>query len=176
VSTYRQGLQAPHVTLAPGDLYFGRAPTVVHTLLGSCVAITLWSAERKLGGMCHYLLTDRSQYQQSDKYPPGYYATDAVKFFLEKLRQNGMRPADFEVKLFGGGNMFDQIDYGESKINVARINIERGQALLEQHGFRVKATDVGGVRYRKIYFELESGDVWVQYGRHSKTLTTGQLQ
>ncbi|MFM2120003.1 MAG: hypothetical protein RL722_1471, partial [Pseudomonadota bacterium] len=48
--------------ILPGQLWFGpggeRAP-VLRTLLGSCVAVTLWHPGRQLGGMCHYLLPAR---------------------------------------------------------------------------------------------------------------------
>ncbi|QOC21175.1 chemotaxis protein CheD [Wenzhouxiangella sp. AB-CW3] len=155
------------VNLAPGELHFGDGRTVITTLLGSCVAITLWHPQRKLGGMCHYLLTDRSQYTRSAHYAPGYYATDAIEFFLKTIRKNGCRPDDFEVKLFGGGNMFENIKVHGNPINVAQVNADEGRRMLNENGFQVKAADVGGVRYRKIYFELASGDVWVQYGRHS---------
>lgn len=163
------------VTLSPGELFFGGGQTVINTLLGSCVAITLWHPRQRIGGMCHYLLTDRSQYGRSDGHPSGYYATDAIEYFLDEVGQSGCRPRDFEVKLFGGGNMFDGVQAKTSSINVAQVNVAEGQRLLQENGFAVKAADVGGVRYRKIYFELASGDVWVQYGRHSQSVTAGEM-
>lgn len=44
------------VTLQPGEFHFGGANTRIQTLLGSCVAITLWHPIRRIGGMCHYML------------------------------------------------------------------------------------------------------------------------
>jgi len=164
----------PQITLSPGELYFSREPAIVRTLLGSCVAITLWHPRQRMGGMCHYLLTDRSHYKRNDNHPPGYYATDAIKYFLEQAKRSGCHPREFEVKLFGGGNMFDGIQARMSSINVAQVNVSEGHRLLEENGFSVKTADVGGVRYRKIYFELASGDVWVQYGRHSQTVISGE--
>src|SRR5439155_18563598 len=41
------------IFLQPGEWYFGDADTRIRTLLGSCVAITMWHPRRCLGGMCH---------------------------------------------------------------------------------------------------------------------------
>lgn len=156
------------VTLAPGQLYFGRSPAVVHTLLGSCLAITFWHSKQLVGGMCHYLLAHREQYHKNTHHPKGYYGTDAVEYFVEQIKKSKLNKEDFEVKLFGGGNMFEAIHNRPNFIDVAANNIEQGQILLEQHGFKIKIADVGGARYRKIYLDLTSGDVWVKYGCHSK--------
>lgn len=158
------------VTIQPGGLFFGEAPSVVHTLLGSCVAVTLWHPASRKGGMCHYLLARRDAFAKSDNHSPGYFGTDAIRFFLQKACLHGLLPADFEVKMFGGGNMFEGVHQRPNVVNVASSNIETGRQLLQEAGFTIQAEDVGGVRYRKIFFELSSGDVWVQYGRHCRTV------
>ena len=157
------------INLAPGQLYFGEAPALVHTLLGSCVAITLWHPETRKGGMCHYLLAYREAYQKNTHHQEGYYGTDALAYFVRQAKKQGLHRKDFEVKLFGGGNMFQRPHEHPDIINVAFNNLYQVRKLLEQYGFNVLTEDVGGVRYRKIYFELTNGDVWVQYGKHSKT-------
>jgi chemotaxis protein CheD len=161
--------KANQIVLTPGQLYFGKGPAMVHTLLGSCVAITLWHCKTKMGGMCHYLLACRQNYQKNEHHQLGYYGTDAIKFFKQQLTKNGLNPNEFEVKLFGGGNMFEGIHDRPNVVNVASSNIVQGRQMLQESGFVVNAEDFGGVRYRKIYFELNSGDVYVQYGKHSKT-------
>jgi hypothetical protein len=44
------------IFLQPGEFYFGDHETRIRTLLGSCVAITMWHPRLRIGGMCHYLL------------------------------------------------------------------------------------------------------------------------
>ena len=165
----------PHsVNLAPGQLYFGEAPRVIHTLLGSCVAITLWHSEKRIGGMCHFLLAQRDSYLKNEQHAEGYYGSDAVRYFVDQLERKKLRPQDFEVKLFGGGNMLEAVHSKPNLINVSKSNIEHGRHLLEDQGFVVKAEDVGGVRYRKIFLDLSNGDVWVKYGKHSKSTGVSQ--
>jgi chemotaxis protein CheD len=114
--------------------------------------------------MCHYLLAHRHLFPDG-RQPNGYFASDAVGFFVRKLRSAGVRPEDCAVRLFGGGNMLGEINPASRLPNVAQANIEAGASLLEQAGFRPQLSDVGGTRYRKLYFDLCGGDVWVQYGR-----------
>jgi len=147
--------------LAPGDFYFGRGRMRIHTLLGSCVAITMWHPVRRIGGMCHYLLPSRGN---NRRLAQGYYAEEAVEFFLRAIAREDTRPGEYEVKLFGGGNMFKSLAHAAGSVSVSESNIEIGRRLLRAHGFRIKAADLGGAHHRRLYLELWSGDVWVQHG------------
>jgi chemotaxis protein CheD len=153
------------VSLAPGEFYFGGGYTRIHTLLGSCVAITLWHPIKNIGGMCHYLLSSRGLNQQSTQ---GFYADEAIELFMRAIHKAHTRPQEYEVKIFGGGNMFESLGHKVGPANVSQNNILTGKNLLKQYGFSsIKATDVGGNRHRKIYLELWNGDVWVQRGASS---------
>lgn len=149
------------VTLAPGDFYFGEGYTRIHTLLGSCVAITLWHPVKHIGGMCHYLLPSRGLNQRLSQ---GHYADEVVHLFLQAIKKKRTQPGEYEVKIFGGGNMFEALGRKSDSVNISKGNIEIGANLLKEYGFSVKATDVGGAHHRKIYMELWNGDVWVQRG------------
>ena len=104
-------MDAPNDTieifLQPGEFYFGTQKTRIRTLLGSCVAITLWHPTRHIGGMCHYLLPRQPQ-RKPDATPmlDGRYAEDAMKMFLAEIMRARTRAAEYQVKLFGGGRMF----------------------------------------------------------------------
>lgn len=151
------------VTLSPGEFHFGGGSTRIHTLLGSCVAITLWHPVKHIGGMCHYLLPSRGLNQRSTE---GHYADEAVQLFLKEIQKAHTHPRDYEVKLFGGGNMFESLGHKSGPSSVSQNNIISGKTLLKQHGFAsIKANDVGGMGHRKIYLELWNGDVWVQRGQ-----------
>jgi len=50
---------AHEIVLHPGDWWFGGGDTRARTVLGSCIAITLWHPQLRVGGMCHYMLPQR---------------------------------------------------------------------------------------------------------------------
>ena len=154
--------QIQEVKLAPGEFYFGGGYTRIHTLLGSCVAITMWHPKRHIGGMCHYLLPTRGA---NRRLAQGYFADEAVAMFVSEVRKAHTQVSDYEVKVFGGGNMFNNSEARlPGGISVPHENIEAGRQLLLQHGFKIKSSDVGGTSHRRIFIELWNGDVWVQRG------------
>lgn len=154
------------ITLSQGECFFGSGAIRIHTLLGSCVAITLWHPERRTGGMCHYLLPSRGSRQQLSA---GYYADEVIAYFMRMIKRSGTHPGEYEVKLFGGGSMLDNPDKYIGAFNVSDVNIQQGTQMLLQNGFAIKATDLGGNDYRKLFLDLGNGDVWVKHGRHQRT-------
>jgi chemotaxis protein CheD len=152
------------VFLQPGELYFGESRTRIRTLLGSCVALTLWHPGLQVGGMCHYMLPRRPRRNGWEAEPlDGRYAEDAMKMFLREIRRTRTRAADFQVKLFGGGRMFKAADHLERRPGIAEANVEFGRAAIAQCGFRLCAEDLGGHGHRNVILDVWSGDVWVRH-------------
>lgn len=149
------------IFLNPGDVFFGDKSVRLRTVLGSCVAITAWHPELKLGGMCHYMLParGRGKITQLD----GRYADEAVLLLLKEAMRSQTNPYDYEVKIFGGGNMFGETRKRSlGQLNVADRNVIAGQELLQRHGFLAAAEHLGGEGHRNIIFDISTGDVWVR--------------
>lgn len=150
------------IFLQPGEFHFGDALTRVRTILGSCVSITLWHPRLRIGGMCHFMLAQRSPGRAAATLD-GRYAEEAMELFRRELRQSGTRPAQYDVKLFGGGDMFPGAHKAPAGIPIARKNVEIGRALVLRDGFSIKAENLGGNGYRQIVFDIWSGNVWVRH-------------
>jgi chemotaxis protein CheD len=160
------------VFLQPGELYFGESRTRIRTLLGSCVAITLWHPRLEIGGMCHYMLPRRPRRKGWEVEPlDGRYAEDAMKIFLGEIRRTRTRAAEFQVKLFGGGRMFKAADSLERRPTIAEANVEFGRAAIAQCGFKLCAEDLGGHGHRNVILDVWSGDVWVRQTTPQATRT-----
>jgi chemotaxis protein CheD len=179
------------VYLSAGQFHFGGGRTRIRTVLGTCVAITLWHPGRRIGGMCHYMLPERGAGHRSGIADEGLYADEAFALFERDLVASCTRPADYVVKIFGGGNMFEgrtpQAACGKAPAargtdgcmpqllrrchDIACKNLHVAHELLTAHDFRLGAANVGGFGSRQIAFELWSGDVWV---RRSPPLQCGQ--
>lgn len=150
------------IFLQPGEFYFGEEKTRIRTLLGSCVAIALWHPRLKLGGMCHYMLPQRSQ-RMKDQALDGRYADEVMLMFHRELQRTRTRPGEYEVKIFGGGHMFAQAHKSRRHVDISDRNVEVGRQLIVQHGFRIAAEDLGGEGHRNVILDLWSGDVWVKH-------------
>lgn len=147
------------IFLQPGDYWFGGADTCIRTLLGSCVAITLWNAKRKLGAMCHIMLPHRVSLKEQGALD-GRYADEAVALMLKDIRQAGCRPIDFEAKLFGGGSMLPTHGIGEI---LPDRNIEAAKQLIQQAGWVLQAEHTGGRGSRQLRFDIATGEVWMRF-------------
>jgi chemotaxis protein CheD len=146
------------IFLNPGEWYFGDRHTRIRTTLGSCVAVTLWHPDLKVGGMCHYMLPE-APVKSSSLNPR--YGQDALKLLANEMDLYGGGVDAYEAKLFGGASMFGPGPIGNS---VADRNIEAALTLAAQYGLRVVAQSLGGTCYRQLVFGVVDGNVWVRLG------------
>ena len=147
------------ITLKAGEFHFGGGRTRISTLLGSCVSITLWHPRKRIGGMCHYMLTERTR--PADAPLDGRYASEAFELFLRNVEREQTQPSEYQAKLFGGANMFNPADGG--KMDVGARNIDFGLKLLASRNIAIVARHIGGTGRRKLHFDLWSGDVWLAF-------------
>jgi chemotaxis protein CheD len=156
------------VLLNPGDFCFAEAGTRIRTLLGSCVSITMWHPRLFGGGMCHYVIAHRHRSVGAQELS-GRYADEAVQLFLRQIRRYRTHPAEYEVKMFGGGNQFPDAGHGRRPMNIPQENVERGLHLLAQHGFTLSASHLGGIGPRNLVFDVATGEVWLKHSGHRAT-------
>jgi chemotaxis protein CheD len=149
------------VYLKPGDFCFGEGALRITTLLGSCISITLWHQLLAHGGMCHYMLPSRrGPCSKLD----GKYGNEAMELFMLELKKRRTVPQQYEVKVYGGGNMFG----GGSRMDVGQRNIEMAHELLNHFGFSVVDDHVGLFGHRKVAFDVWSGEVRLIHVDHRK--------
>lgn len=151
---------AIEITLQPGEFYFGDASTRIRTLLGSCVSITMWHPSRLIGGMCHYMTPSR---HKPSKQLDGRYADEAMTLFLHAAARHRTRPEEYQVKLFGGGNMFPGVLNNQGNADVAQRNVATAQTLITHHHMHLAAQDTGLSGHRVVIFDIWNGHVWVQH-------------
>ena len=153
---YRPG----DVVLGPGGLWFGGGGGRVRTLLGSCIAVTLWHPTARVGGMCHYVVPTRPV-GDAGAAPPGRYADEAFALLLERIRAAGTAPEEYQVKMFGGGSQFGAVS--GLAMDVAGRNVDAGLRLLRGHGLVLTSMHLGGTGHRQVVLDTRSGDVWVRH-------------
>ncbi|TAN66697.1 MAG: chemotaxis protein CheD [Methylobacter sp.] len=161
------------IFLKPGDYYFAGRDTRIRTLLGSCVSMTFWHPQLLVGGMCHYMLPKRGT---TFKFkaghwpePDGHYADEAIALLLTEIDAVGAPHKEYQVKLFGGGNMFPET-HRDMITPIGIQNVQAARRLAKQHGFTSVSEHLGDIGHRNVIFEVWSGDVWI---KHSQVLPAG---
>ncbi|MCP5283927.1 MAG: chemotaxis protein CheD [Burkholderiaceae bacterium] len=153
------GSPGEHLVLMPGQMHFGTQVASLRTLLGSCVAVTLWHPQRRIGGMCHYLLPSRPRTGQERD---GRYGEEALEAMVEQVQRMGTNPGDYHAHLYGGA---DTMPEGAAlKFSVGERNIEQGWALIDRYGFQLQGVDVGEDVPRTVTLHLGSGEVEMRRG------------
>lgn len=141
------------VYLKPGELHFATGPTVVSTVLGSCVSVTMFDRLSGAAAICHALLPEGPR---TDAFR---YVDTSILHMLETFSAHGIHRRRLEVKIFGGADM---IGVGGSRMGVGRRNVEIATQVLAASGLDVSTCDVGGIRGRKLFFVTHTGDVFLK--------------
>lgn len=154
------------VFLQPGEYFFGDRETRIRTILGSCVSVTFWHPKLLLGGMCHIMLPKRSS--QFTGSVDGKYADEAIELLLTEIRNKGTSAKDYQVKMFGGGDMFSHKNSAET-LTIGQKNIQVVRDILSKSQFNIHAEHLGGAGHRYILFDVWSGYVWVRHHALNKS-------
>ena len=148
-----------HVTLMPGELFCGKNPTVITTVLGSCVSVTMLCRRLSLWAICHGVLPEGNEDD-----PPGCcrYVDESIRRMSEWFERRGTLRKEIEVKLFGGAEIMMDYGRGSRFVPVGRANVNMALKTLETERLRVLTSDVGGYTGRKLRFHTRTGDVMVK--------------
>jgi chemotaxis protein CheD len=125
--------------------------------LGSCVGVTVYDSEAKVGGMLHAMLPTVSIHSQAAPSVPGKYVdTGLTALFRAVIALGGIKNR-LEVKLAGGGEFL-----GSSRVfRIGNRNVAAVRAYLIRNGVKLLAADVGGSRPRNVRLHLDSGRVTI---------------
>jgi chemotaxis protein CheD len=145
-----------NVYLKPGEVIVTRAPLLVSTILGSCVAITFFSPSRGFGAICHAMLPENKRQENDFR-----YIDTALLHIYGKAVECGAG-TDLVVKLFGGARVLDMSDSGQSNPTIGEQNVSKAEELISALGLDLAARDTGGLRGRKLFFCTRSGDVFMR--------------
>ena len=153
----------PSLTLHPGELYLARSPTVLLTILGSCVGITFWSAKLGAGAMCHGVLPRwRESYGAGSAVADQHRYVDlSIHYLASQFDSLGADRRELEVKVFGGADVLPVMASRANILTVGALNCRAASEVLQEEGFRVVASDLRGVRGRRIRFDTGTGEVMV---------------
>ncbi|MBL9204135.1 MAG: chemotaxis protein CheD [Opitutaceae bacterium] len=153
----------PQRFLEPGDLLLLREPCEVTTVLGSCVAVTLWHRTTRSAAICHAMLaapSDESGHP-GDPVRRWKYVTDAVPKMVEFFLHRAVRPGTLQAKVFGGSDLL-RMESHDAENSIGAGNTRTAVGLLGSYGITVKACDTGGRTGRKLIFNTFTGGVRVK--------------
>jgi chemotaxis protein CheD len=133
---------------------------MIKTLLGSCVGITFWDPESGVAALCHPMLpiAPIKQKDQLSLAAGRRYVDYAIRDLARQFDGLRIRRREIQVKLFGGGDVL-LVSTSSSRPTVGRLNSEAAIRVLEEEGFQVVASSLGGSTGLHILFHAGTGEV-----------------
>jgi chemotaxis protein CheD len=154
-----QGLKR-HVCIHIGEFHASRNPTVISTLLGSCVAVCLFDPVLRIGGMNHILMPGRADLKHFDT--SARYGINAMELLINRIMNLGGSRLRLAAKIFGGAKTLSVIS---EEYSMGRKNIEFVTEFLKNESIPIVNKDLGGNRSRRIWFHTDTHDVFLKRGR-----------
>ncbi|MCK4662646.1 MAG: chemotaxis protein CheD [Bacteroidales bacterium] len=142
--------------LYPSTLYVKHWPTIIKTVLGSCVAICLWDRVNQFGGMNHYMLP----LWNGKELASPKYGNIAITKLIEEMVRLGSTRNNIVAKMFGGGEV---IDTNIPSFKIGERNIIIAKEILREEKISILAESIGGKFGRKIQFNTYTGEVLMKY-------------
>jgi len=141
------------------DYAVAAAGTISTIGLGSCVAIVLYDASTRVGGIAHVLLPNESM--SRDRSNPAKFPSSAVPLLLTEMRLLGARVERVRAKIVGGASMFANL-IPTGGINIGERNVAAVRGVLSEAKIPIIAEDVGADHGRSVYLFLDDGRVEVR--------------
>ncbi|MDH4163991.1 MAG: chemotaxis protein CheD [Nitrospirota bacterium] len=154
----------PTIYLKMGEMAFADQPSTITTVLGSCVAVTLFDSRQGHSAMCHGVMPFCASAGVCASECPrqGYYVECSVLAMVNRFRSSGLRTEDIEARVFGGAQLFTTPSRLRSLLAVGPQNIEAARRALKRIGIAVNSMIVGGRTGCRVNFNTMSGAVSVQ--------------
>ena len=128
-------------------------PTILTTLLGSCVAVCLRDPGTGVAGMNHILLPEGAKEEGMAR-----FGVHAMELLINKMMRLGGDRRRFVAKAFGGGNVLPCL----LAPTVGDRNASFVRDFLALEGIRLVAQRLGGESAVEIRFRTDTGKVIVR--------------
>lgn len=142
------------VYLYPGQFTVASVPCTVTTILGSCVAVSVYDPVARTGGLNHHLLPRAPEADPSLR-----FGDIAVPQLIAAVLEAGADHQRLLAKIVGGACVLDA--YRDRPNHVGRQNVRVALDVLSQAAIPVVMMDVEGGRGRRVVFNPHTGDLVV---------------
>jgi chemotaxis protein CheD len=150
--------ELPEFYLQPGESELVTEPTLLRTLLGSCVGVAFWVPGMGIGALCHPMLPRLPARAANSGKARRRYVDYTIREMAQRIDKLGVPRTGVQVKLFGGADVL-QVQTDSQRPTVGKMNQDVASSVLADEGFEVVAASLGGNRGIQIAFNTGTGEV-----------------
>jgi len=136
-----------------GEIRSGGNDTILNSgAIGSCIVITAFDSDNKIGAMAHIMLPGK--HHQNSTTNSLRFAEAAVEELFCQLEKKGSLKDNLEICVVGGANVLKRIND-----TIGKDNWESVENLLKENHLEIKAKSIGGLERRTVVFDISKGCV-----------------
>jgi len=143
----------PHKRIVLGQWEVATSPTIVSTLLGSCVSACLFDPEQGIGGMNHFMLPNC----QGSSADPAHFGIHAMELLINGLLSSGASRKNLRAKVFGAGAVTKELPASVGEANSLFV-----RTFLAKEGIPILVERLGGSRPREVFLRTHNGEILVR--------------
>lgn len=142
------------------------AASIVTYALGSCIGVTVYDPQARVGGMLHFMLPTASINKEKAERNPAMFGDTGVPLLFRSCYELGAKKERLVVCAAGGAEVM--ADGGHFRIGTRNRTILR--KLFWKNGILIAAEDTGGSISRTLTLHLGTGQVTVRSKSTERTL------
>ena len=143
------------IKVGMADYTVGRAPdTLISYGLGSCIGISLYDPQTKIGGLLHIMLPASNQSRANEN--RAKFADTGIPDMLNELIRMGAAKSRLVAKLAGGSQMFAFANASDI-MRVGLRNASASKEILKKLSIPIVGEDTGGNYGRTVQIDLSTG-------------------
>ncbi len=142
------------IILNVGDIVVSSEPSILETVLGSCVSVCLWDVQLRIGGMNHFMLPQMIDGIKN----PAYCGMESTDRLINTILEMGASINNIKAKIFGGGRVIKVYQ----RFDVGSENVMAAKKLLMKYGIPIISELTGDKHGTKIVFYSATGKVFVK--------------
>jgi len=136
----------------------GRGDVLLTVGLGSCVAVMLYDAGARVGGLAHILLPSPALSRRDQN--PGKFPQTAIPLLLQDMVGRGARAGQVTARIAGGASMFANLQPAGT-IQMGERNLVAVRTVLTHHSIPLVGSEVGGDYGRTVRLFVDDGRIEV---------------
>ncbi len=148
--------------LQPGESLLVSEPTVIRTVLGSCIGAAFFAPRLGAGALCHPMLPVLpARSRDANIGECRRYVDFAIRDLARQFDSLGALRVEVDVKLFGGADVLE-VASTASRPTVGKLNREAALRVLCEENLRLVASRLGGRCGLHVEFHTGTGEVRVR--------------
>ena len=151
-------LFAQRVVIGVGDLSVSNNTSLILSTyaLGSCVGVVAYDPVVRVGGLLHLMLPESTLSPEKANSQPAMFADTGLPLLFRGMAGLRGERARLRIYVAGGANV---LGGGSDSFRIGERNIKAVAAYLNQNGYTVFRTDIGGTVNRTLHLEIGTGAV-----------------